>query len=251
MQASPRTTRTVGNTGVVSAAANGFVVVLLVSIGLRNVLLLSTGDIVRGAALFVFIVMLAVRYLPRYHPFPHFGPANRVTTLRAALVSLVGGFVGAPETAIVATTAAGIALLVTVLDGVDGYLARRTGMASAFGARFDMEVDALLILILSLLAWTHGKAPAWVVWSGVLRYLFVFAGWVAGWMRATLPASRRRQTVCVLQVVGLIAVVLPPVQPPLSTRLAAAALAGLVYSFMVDAWWLWRHRLPARVPVHP
>ena len=32
-----------------------------------------------------------------------------------------------------------------------------------FGARFDMEIDALLILALSILAWRHGKAGAWVV----------------------------------------------------------------------------------------
>jgi phosphatidylglycerophosphate synthase len=242
---------TVRNTGVVSAATNGLAIVVLVSLGLRNVLQLSAVDIVRGTALFVFIVVFAVRYLPAYHPFPLYGPANQITTLRAALVSLAGGFVGAPETAIVAATAAGIALLVTALDGVDGWFARRTGMASAFGARFDMEVDALLILVLALLAWTHGKAPSWVVWSGVLRYLFVLAGWLARWMRAPLPPSRRRQTVCVVQVAALIAVVLPQIQPPLSVRLAAAALALLVYSFAVDVWWLWRHRLPVRVPVHP
>jgi multidrug efflux pump subunit AcrA (membrane-fusion protein) len=39
-----------------------------------------------------------------------------------------------------------------MLDGVDGWLARRHEIASRFGARFDMEVDALLILALSVLA---------------------------------------------------------------------------------------------------
>lgn len=241
----------VANTGVVSAAANGLAIVLLVSIGLRTALQLSAVDIARATALYVCIVGLAVRYLQAHHPFPHFGPANRVTMLRAALVSLVGGFVGAPETPLAAITAAGMASVVAALDGVDGYFARRTGMASAFGARFDMEVDALLILILSLLAWRHGKAPAWVLWSGVLRYLFVAAGWAAVWMRAPLPPSRRRQAVCVIQVAALIAVVSPRLQPPLSAALAGVALAVLIASFAIDTWWLWRHRLPARVPVHP
>ncbi len=250
MQSPPRNRAAVGNTGVVSAATNGLAIVVLVSLGLRQVLQLSAADVARGAALFVFIVLLAVRYLPHHHPFPLFGPANRITTLRAALVSLVGGFVGAPETAIVATTAAGLALVVTALDGLDGWFARRTAMESVFGARFDMEVDALLILILSLLAWTHGKAPIWVVWSGLLRYIFVAAGWLADWMRRPLPPSRRRQSVCVLQVAALIAVVLPQIRPPLSVRLAAAALGLLVCSFAIDTWWLWRHRPAARLPVH-
>ena len=38
------------------------------------------------------------------------------------------------------------------LDGVDGQVARRTGTASELGARFDMEVDAFLILVLSVAA---------------------------------------------------------------------------------------------------
>ena len=36
------------------------------------------------------------------------------------------------------------------LDAVDGQVARRTGTVSALGARFDMEVDAFLILVLSV-----------------------------------------------------------------------------------------------------
>ena len=36
------------------------------------------------------------------------------------------------------------------LDGVDGQVARRTGTVSALGARFDMEVDAFLVLVLSV-----------------------------------------------------------------------------------------------------
>lgn len=240
----------VTNTGFISAAGNGLALVVFVSLGLQNVLGLSALDITRAVALFVFIMILAVRYASVYHPFRHFGPANQITTLRAALVSLVGGFVGAPDGSLIAWTAAGLGILITLLDGVDGWFARKTGMSSAFGARFDMEVDALLILLLSILAWRHAKAPVWVVLSGALRYAFVVAGWLVHRMRQPLPASRRRQTVCVVQVVCLIAVVLPRIQPPMSTRIAAIALLTLVYSFAVDTWWLWRRPRFASVPAH-
>lgn len=230
------------NTGVISAISNGFGVVLLMALGLRGLLQLTAFDIVRGVVLFALIMVLAVRYLPALHPFPFFGPANQVTTLRAALVSTVASFVGAPEVPLLASMAVTIATVATLLDGVDGWLARRTRMSSPFGARFDMEVDALLILALSLLAWRHGKAAAWVVWSGVLRYLFVLAGWLLAWMRQPLPPSRRRQTVCVIQVASLIVILLPRINPPESVAIAAGALAVLVYSFAVDVWWLWRHR---------
>ena len=42
-----------------------------------------------------------------------------------------------------------LASVALILDGVDGKVARRTRNASAFGARFDMEVDAFLILVFS------------------------------------------------------------------------------------------------------
>ena len=44
-----------------------------------------------------------------------------------------------------------------LLDGTDGRVARRTGTTSAFGARFDMELDAFLLLALSVLVWQSGR----------------------------------------------------------------------------------------------
>src|SRR4029079_15189952 len=131
-------------------------------------------------------------------------------------------------------------------DGVDGWLARRTRLSSRFGARFDMEVDALLIMALAVLAWQFGKARAWFFLSGLLRYIFIAAGWIWLWMRDPLPPSRRRQTICVVQVAGLIVAVAPIITPPVSTLAAATALLVLVYSFVIDTVWLWRHGAPAR-----
>jgi phosphatidylglycerophosphate synthase len=115
-------------------------------------------------------------------------------------------------------------------------------VVSAFGARFDMEVDALLILALSGLAAGLGKAGAWVIGLGVLRYGFVLAGWLAPRLAQPLPPSRRRQAVCVLQVVVLGLMLAPPVMPPVSVALAAAAFAALAWSFAADVAWLLRAR---------
>ncbi len=41
-----------------------------------------------------------------------------------------------------------LAVPALILDGVDGWVARRTGTANDAGARLDMEVDAALILVL-------------------------------------------------------------------------------------------------------
>src|SRR5436190_23962284 len=107
-----------------------------------------------------------------------FGIANCITAVRAVLVVLAATVIGRPPTPPAAWFVAGMAIAATVLDGVDGWAARRFGQSSAFGARFDMEVDALLIMALSVLAWRYGKAGAWVLASGLLRYVFVVAGWV-------------------------------------------------------------------------
>ena len=104
----------------------------------------------------------------------------------------------------------------------------------ARSARFDMEVDAFLILVLAALAWRFGKAGAWVLASGLMRYAFVAAAWLWPWLNAPLPPSRRRQAVCVWQIALLIGTIAPIIRPPLSVIVAAAALAALSWSFAVD-----------------
>jgi phosphatidylglycerophosphate synthase len=133
-----------------------------------------------------------------------------------------------------------LALVALVLDGVDGWASRRTGLVSPFGARFDMEVDALLVLILSASACLHGKAGGWVLLIGAMRYLFVAAGLAKPALRRPLPPSLRRQAVCVLQVATLAILLLPEVVSPVSTALAAAALVALTWSFAIDVHWLLR-----------
>src|SRR5262245_23965348 len=196
----------------------------------------------KAAAVFAAVLVLVRAFVGRHHPFPTFGPANQVTMVRAALVALVAGLIGEPNVPAYATAAAVVSGLVTALDGLDGWLARRTRMASAFGARFDMEVDAVLILVLPILAWQYGKAGAWIILAGLMRYLFVAAGWLFPWMARPLFPSRRRQTVCVLQIVGSSILLLPVVTPPVSVWLAATLLGALSASFFVDVQWLWSTR---------
>jgi phosphatidylglycerophosphate synthase len=193
----------------------------------------------KAAAAFVMIATLVVVFIDgRTHPFAQFGSANQVTTARAVFAALVVGAIGEHATAAVAAGAAAAGAAVTAMDGVDGWVARRGRMASQFGARFDMEVDAVLILALAILTWQQGKAGVWVMLSGLLRYLFVAAGSLLPHMRRPLPFSRRRQTICVVQVVALIVALEPFVPPAVSESIAGAALVALFYSFAVDTLWL-------------
>ena len=196
---------------------------------------------VKAALVFAAIALVTLFYVSERHPFHTFGPANYVTTFRAALVALAAALIGEARVDAVAWAAAGIGAATAALDGVDGWLARRTSMASVFGARYDMELDALLIMVLAVIAWQAGKAGAWVLLAGAMRYLFVAAAYVWHWLDSPLPESSRRKAVCVVQIVGLGIVVAPFVAATASAVVAAGTLALLTWSFGVDVLWLRRH----------
>ena len=128
--------------------------------------------------------------------------------------------------------------MVMVLDAVDGRVARRTSTQTGFGARFDMELDAALIMALSVLVWTEGRAGVWCLLIGLMRYLFVLAGWIWPALRADLRESLRRKAVCVAQGVVLLVALGPVIPAAFATSVVAAGLVVLAYSFAVDVRWL-------------
>ena len=93
------------------------------------------------------------------------GPADLVTLTRATLACGIAALVAEAFTgADVVGVLVPLTVVALVLDLVDGRVARRTGTASAYGARLDGEADAFLILVLSVLvARDHG---AWVLGAG-------------------------------------------------------------------------------------
>jgi phosphatidylglycerophosphate synthase len=198
--------------------------------------------IAKAGGVFAVVMAIAIVRLRAHHPFARFGPANQLTAVRALLVALVAGFIGESDTGGAATVAAATSGVATLLDGLDGWLARRTQMSSGFGARFDMEVDALLIQVLAVLAWQWGKAGSWVFLSGLLRYVFVAAGWVWPWMRRPLTPTLRARAICVVQIATLVLAIVPAITPPASAVVAAVGLVALCYSFFVDTLWLWQRR---------
>jgi len=81
----------------------------------------------KAAAAFAAVMLLSLGFLQEHHPFTRFGAANQITTVRALLVSLVVSLIGEPSLPAIAASAAAASVVVTLLDGVDGWLARRTG----------------------------------------------------------------------------------------------------------------------------
>jgi phosphatidylglycerophosphate synthase len=175
------------------------------------------------------------------------GPADRVTLARATLVGAVTALVveafarPVPVALLASLTAVALAL-----DAVDGKVARHTGTVSALGARFDMEVDAFLLLVLS--GYAARSLGLWVLAIGTMRYGYVAAMWVLPWLRVPLPPRYWRKVVAATQGVVLLVVAAGVLPHRLAGAAALAALALLVESFGRDVAWQWRHRVPEPVP---
>jgi phosphatidylglycerophosphate synthase len=223
-----------------------FVVMAAIALTAQSTLRLGTTFAFKATVGFacggLLIILLANRFLPARS----FGSANQVTLARGALTAMLYAAIGeqaGPPVLWFVVIAASVAV---TLDGVDGWLARSGGESSAFGARFDMETDALLILGISILSWQHGKAGPWILAAGTMRYLFVAFGYALPWLNRTLPYSFRRRVICVVQSVSLIISLVPWFTAPSSALIALAGLSLLLGSFAVDIAWLLRaHRAQA------
>lgn len=185
------------------------------------------------------VCLMASRGLS-HHPHDKLGPANTITLYRAAGTAALAGWIPAaallPDSAFWVISVSAVLLL--AMDGVDGYLARRSGLASDFGARFDMEIDALLTLVMSLFLWQSGEMGLWIVSLGLMRYGFVLASTVLPALGRPLFPSFRRKLVCVIQLAALCVMLTPAVKSELSTVIGISACLLLSASFLRDIHWL-------------
>ncbi len=222
----------------------GLAMSLLVAAATWSVLGLPATYMAAVGALYAVTGALILATLPEGLPGPGLGPANRVTMLRtvatlslAALISYADGLGTTGRWWVV-----GVGTAIMLLDGVDGWVARRTGTSSSFGALFDMETDAFLMLVLSTMVWAEGRAGVWVLLIGAMRYLFVAAGVVLPALRGELFPSFRRKLVCVIQGIALLVALGPIIPAPAAVGVSALALAMLTWSFGIDTVWLLRPR---------
>jgi phosphatidylglycerophosphate synthase len=227
-------------TGILAAALS------IVAVGLLAVsrLHLSAAYLPKVLLLFAAGAGLMLLALPASHRFVRMGAANHVTLVRGALVALLAGLVGERGSTAMAAVAVAVASTAMVLDGVDGWLARRFGTESGFGARLDMETDAVFVAVLALLVWRFGKAGSWVLLSGLMRYLFAALVAIVPRLQRPVPSTMRGKTIAVLQMIALTVALAPICNPAVSVWVAAAGLLALVVSFSLDVSWLLRHPVP-------
>ena len=211
----------------------------------------GTAAALAAAGVYTTVAVLVLQAITAPDAPSRFGSANVVTLLRAGIAALVTGLALealATGSGLLATPrevgdlwawAVPVgALIALLLDGVDGWLARRRRIASPFGARFDMETDALLVAGLALAVLASGRAGPWVLVAGALRYVFIVAGALWPALSAPLPPSFRRKAVCVAIGIALVIGLVPAVPAASAGVLVGVGVLALVYSFAVDTVWL-------------
>jgi phosphatidylglycerophosphate synthase len=175
------------------------------------------------------------------------GWANLVTATRSTLVAIITGLVAASLVATIPVPLLiGLVVPALALDAVDGWVARRTGTTTELGGRFDMEVDAFLLLVLS--AFVAPILGPWVLAIGLMRYAFVAAGWMLPWLRLQLPPRYWRKVVTAVQGIAL-TLAASGLIPELAGVVVGVALLLLVESFGRDVMWLALRSRARRVEV--
>lgn len=176
------------------------------------------------------------------YPHPTLGLCNVMTILRATSITIMAGLLAVPE-ALDPVTGLGwglvlVALITLMLDGVDGWAARRARLHSAFGARFDMESDVAFAIVMAALAWQSGQVGLWFLALGLMRPAFLVLGWLNPALRQPLPDAFWRKTVAAMQMIVQV-VILAPIVPPNGAALLAMGLLAMVGTgFAHDIRWL-------------
>jgi phosphatidylglycerophosphate synthase len=223
-------------------------------------LLAATGPVLLGSGLlgwqlswlsastaaFCFLVLAAL--IARHSRARSFGVADVVTLSRGLGVCFLAGLAlqaladGLPQHGVLIMIIMGTLCL--MLDGVDGLVARARGEASAFGARFDVETDAAMLIVLSVAVAALGIAGWWVLAIGAIRYGYVAMSLVVPALRTPLPYRYSAKVIAVVQAVALLAALtfkLSHGEHWLSITFLLAALASLFWSFGRSVIWQLRH----------
>ena len=184
-----------------------------------------------AAAAIPSLVVLVWLCRGAYTPRGSFGPANCVTALRFALIASAPLLLHRANGWLYCAWVQ----LIFALDGIDGQVARRSGSASKFGAHFDMESDGVFVLVLGVELWQRGRVDAWIVFPGLLRYVYVLVVSVFPVRRSEPQPGNFGRRAFVLLIIGLSLALIVPGWP--GTLAAALGTAVIAVSFARSFLW--------------
>lgn len=148
------------------------------SIAQAIIMLFLTGFVLLTNNMMIFTLIVFISFgtyfLSNYNTIKSFKPlggyANWITFFRMLLLMYVAlNFKIISHTSIIL-----IFVLNILLDILDGIVARKFKTESIFGLYFDMELDAFYVCLASIILYLEGLTGCWIIWIGLLRYLFTF-----------------------------------------------------------------------------
>ena len=181
---------------------------------------------------------------------PSLGAASWVTLARGGLIALLAGFwlqpwPGHEHQGRCLAWLPGIIYIAAVLaDALDGWVARQTGNQTLLGEYLDTRVDALGILVASLVAVDYGQLPLFYVSAGLAWYLMRLAVWLrkkSGRPCGEVKPRKSARFMAGLQMAFLGIVLLPLLDPPITNVAAVLILVPFLAGFLFDWKMVCRH----------
>jgi CDP-diacylglycerol--glycerol-3-phosphate 3-phosphatidyltransferase len=181
---------------------------------------------------------------------PSLGAASWITLARGGLIALLAGFwlqpwPGHAHHGRWFAWLPGIIYIAAVLaDALDGRVARQTGSQTLLGEYLDTRVDALGILVASLVAVDSGQLPVFYVSAGLAWYLLQLAVWLrkkSGRPCGEVKPRKSARFMAGIQMAFLGIVLLPLLKPPITDAAAILILVPFLAGFLLDWQMVCRH----------
>ena len=132
-----------------------------------------------------------------------------------------------------------IYLVASILDYIDGIVARLSNSGTLLGADLDIDMDGLGVIVASLVAIHYGQIPLIYLLVGIARFLFLLGISIRrkrDLVVKPLPANPYRRGLAGAQMGFLVAVLFPVFTPPATSIAAIFFMTPFLISFLMD--WL-------------
>ena len=135
-----------------------------------------------------------------------------------------------------------LAIIALLLDGLDGFIARKYDQVSKFGELIDQEADNFLMFVMSISLYLNREIGLYVFLIPAYRYIFIISMAKYPWLKYTLPNSRLRKVGCVGTILIMIISQDPYITNDVTVFLVILSLIIITFSFSRDIIWLYRNK---------